>query len=88
MKSALERAMERFADEPVKELSAGQKERLAEIDRTFDAKVAEAKIRTEPKLAALAGEEADQLRAELAVEIAGFNEARERRKEEVRRESE
>ena len=88
MKSALELAMARFGDESIRELTAEQKERLAEVDRKFDAKIAEAKIRTEPRLCALQGEEADQLRADLATEVAGFNEAREREKEKLRREFE
>lgn len=88
MKSALELAMERFGGPSEQTLTDEQKERLAEIDRVFDAKIAEAKIRTNPKLATLEGEEADVLRRELAIEINGFNEARERRKEALRREFE
>lgn len=86
MKSALELAMERFGSGTVRELTAEQKEQLAEIDRKFDAKIAEAKIRTEPRLRSLPNDDADQLRVELATEIAGFNEARERQKEKLRRE--
>lgn len=88
MKSALELAMERFGGGPVRELTDEQKEALAEVDRRFDAKIAEARIRTEPKLNALRGEEAEALRVELATEISGFNEARERRKEKLRRDFE
>lgn len=84
MKSAFELAMEKFDDEPVETLTPEQKEELAAIDRKFDAKIAEAKIRTEPKILALRGEEANQLRAELAMELAGFNDARERQKEKLR----
>lgn len=84
MKSAFELAMEKFDDEPVEAFTPDQKEQLAEIDRKFDAKIAEAKIRTEPKILTLRGEEASQLRAELAMELAGFNNARERQKEKLR----
>ncbi len=86
MKSALQLAMERFGGPTDNVLTMAQKERLAEVDRVFDAKIAEAKIRTEPKLAALHGEEADALRGELAIEISGFNDARERKKATLRQE--
>lgn len=86
MKSALELAMEKFGGEPVRTLTGEQKEGLAEIDRRFDAKIAAARIGTEPKLRMLHGEEAARLQAELATEIAGYNDARERHKEKLRRE--
>ncbi|MDT8391456.1 MAG: hypothetical protein RRC34_13210 [Lentisphaeria bacterium] len=84
MKSAFELAMEKYDEDPVEALTPEQKEQLAEIDRKFDAKIAAAKIRTEPKILTLSRDEASQLRAELAVELAGYNDARERQKEKLR----
>jgi len=85
MKSALELAMDRFGGEaPSRPLSDDQKRQLAEIDNKFEAKIAEAKIRIDDRLQGLPAEQAQEVRQQLAVEIIGFNEARERAKEKLR----
>ncbi len=91
MKSAYELAMERLAksDPSGRPLSAGQKQRLAEIDRVFQGRIAEREIFLKQKLdAALAAQqfdEADQLRKQIAGEKARLEEEREDEKERVRR---
>lgn len=91
MKSAYELAMERLAksDPSSRPLTAEQKQRLAEIDRVFQGKIAEREIFLKQKLdAALAQQdfdEADQLRKQIAGERARLEEERESEKERVRR---
>ena len=91
MKSAYELAMERLAkSEPAaKALSPDQKNRLAEIDRIYQGKIAEREIFLKQKLeAALAGQqfdEADKIRRQIAGEKARLEEEREDEKERVRR---
>lgn len=91
MKSAYELAMERLAkSEPAaKALSPEQKNRLAEIDRVYQGKVAEREIFLRQKLdAALAGQqfdEADKIRRQIADEKARLEEEREAEKDRVRR---
>ena len=91
MKSAYELAMERLAkSEPAaKALSPDQKNRLAEIDRIYQGKIAEREIFLKQKLeAALAGQqfdEADKIRRQIAGEKARLEEEREDEKELVRR---
>lgn len=91
MKSAYELAMERLAksDPEARPLSAEQKQRLAEIDRVYQGKIAEREIFLKQKLdAALTGQqfdEADQLRKQISSEKARLEEEREDEKERVRR---
>lgn len=91
MKSAYELAMERLAkaDPASKPLSAGQKARLAEIDRLYQGRIAEREIFLKQQLdAALSGQqfdEADQIRKQIASEKARLEEEREAEKERVRR---
>jgi cysteinyl-tRNA synthetase len=91
MKSAYELAMERLAkaEGATRPLSAEQKQRLAEIDRVYQGKIAEREIFLKQKLdEALAGQqfdEADQLRKQMAGEKARLEEERESEKERVRR---
>ncbi len=91
MKSAYELAMERLAksDPANAPLSAGQKNRLAEIDRVYQGKIAERAIFLQQQLqAALAAqnlEEADKIRQQSANEKARLEEEREAEKERVRR---
>jgi len=47
MKSSFELAMARFGGGELRRLTPEQKEQLAEVDRRIDAKIAQAKIRTE-----------------------------------------
>jgi excinuclease UvrABC nuclease subunit len=91
MKSAYELAMERLAksDPASKSLTPEQKQRLAEIDRVFQGKIAEREIFLKQQLdAALAKQEfdeADKLRKQIASEKARIEEEREDEKERVRR---
>ncbi|MBX3736668.1 MAG: hypothetical protein KF715_08270 [Candidatus Didemnitutus sp.] len=91
MKSAYELAMERLAksDPSSGKLTAEQKQRLAEIDRVFQGKIAEREIFLKQQLdAALAKQEfdeADKLRKQIASEKARLEEEREDEKERVRR---
>lgn len=92
MKSAYELAMERLAkSDPSanRPVTAEQKQRLAEIDRVYQGKIAEREIFLKQQLdAALAGqqfEEADKLRKQIASEKARLEEEREDEKERVRR---
>jgi protein-arginine kinase activator protein McsA len=91
MKSAYELAMERLAksDPSSKALTPEQKQRLAEIDRVFQGKVAEREIFLKQQLdSALAKQEfdeADKLRKQIASEKARLEEEREDEKERVRR---
>ena len=91
MKSAYELAMERLAksDPAAAPLTAEKKERLAEIDRVYQGKIAEREIFLKQQLqAALAGrklEEADKIRQQISSEKAKLEEEREDEKERVRR---
>lgn len=91
MKSAYELAMERLAkaDGATRPLSAEQKQRLAEVDRVYQGKIAEREIFLKQQLdSALAKQEldeADQLRKQIAGEKARLEEERESEKERIRR---
>ncbi len=92
MKSAYELAMERLAkSDPAagRPLSAAQKDRLAEIDRVHQGRLAEREIFLKQQLdAALAAQqldEADKIRKQIANERARIEEERETEKERVRR---
>lgn len=92
MKSAYELAMERLAKsdpDAGKPMSAARKARLAEIDRTYQGKIAEREIFLKQQLnTALAGQkfdDADKLRKQIANEKARLEEEREEEKERVRR---
>ncbi|OPZ27924.1 MAG: hypothetical protein BWZ02_01471 [Lentisphaerae bacterium ADurb.BinA184] len=85
MKSSFELAMARFGGGELRRLTPEQKEQLAEVDRRIDAKIAQAKIRTEARLKTVKDEEAERLSRELSVELAGLNQSREREKERLRK---
>jgi len=84
MKSAFERAMERFGGE-LHEYTDEEKEQLAEVDRIYDAKAAQARFDAQARLQA-AEEEAQrqQVRDDMATELASIEERRERAKRELR----
>ncbi len=92
MKSAYELAMERLAksDPTASPLSAGQKARLAEIDRVYKGKLAEREIFLKKQLdeayAAQNLEEIEKVQKQIASERARIEEDREAEKERVRRE--
>ncbi len=85
MKSALELAMERFGgSDDDKVYSPEQKEAFAEVDRKAEAQIAQIKIRTNTKMATIDPAERQQLELELALELRGINEKREREKNKLR----
>jgi hypothetical protein len=88
MKSAYELAMSRLEkQDPTRTLSDAQKQQLAEIDSEIDAKIAEKKVFLEGEIAKAAGDEPalDELRRQLASEIARLEEKREDKKKKIRR---
>jgi hypothetical protein len=93
MKSAYELAMERLAkSDPAagRPLSAQQKDRLAEIDRVYQGKLAEREIFLKKQLneayAAQKAEEVQKIKQQIVGERARLEEEREEEKERVRRE--
>ena len=87
MKSAFELAMSRLEKEsPTQKLTDDQKLRLAEIDAEITAKIAERKVFLEGEIIKAAGDPAsgEQLRKQLAMEIARLEEKREDKKKKVR----
>ena len=93
MKSAYELAMERLAKsdpDAGRPLSAQQKDRLAEIDRVYQGKLAERDIFLKKQLneaySAQKGEEVQKIKQQIVGERARLEEEREEEKERVRRE--
>ncbi len=88
MKSAYERAMERFGGEKAAELTREQKLRLADAGSLYEAKIAQVKLAAEAEFRKAAGDDAaqDRIRAESAAAIARLNDEREAKKEALRRE--
>lgn len=87
MKSAYELAMSRLEKkEPTRALTDAQKQQLAEIDSEINARIAEKKVFLEGEMARAAGDESaqDELRRQLASEIARLEEKREDKKARVR----
>jgi hypothetical protein len=90
MKSAYELAMSRLEQSaPSRMLSEEQKAAIRDIDSEYDAKVAERRIFLESEIAKSYGDPvaAESLRKQLSSELASIEEKREKRKEEVRRQS-
>ena len=83
MKSAYELAMEKLGGS-VEEYTSEQKEQLAEIDRKADAKIANVKLQTEQRIVQSSPAEEKKLRQDMALEIKGINQSREREKEKCR----
>lgn len=87
MKSAFELAMSRLEKQaPTQKLSEEMKAQLAEIDSEINAKIAEKKVFLEGEIAKAAGDSLgqDELRRQLASEIARLEEKREDKKAKVR----
>jgi hypothetical protein len=87
MKSAFELAMSRLEKEsPTLKLTEEQKLRIAEIDTEITAKIAERKVFLDEQLKKSAGdpETQEQLRKQLAGDIARLEEKREEKKKRVR----
>ncbi len=92
MKSAYELAMERLAKsdpDAGRPLSAEKKDRLAEIDRVYQGKLAEREIFLKKQLndayAAQKGDDVQKIKQQIASERARLEEEREEEKERVRR---
>ena len=84
MKSAWELALERSGG-ALRELTPDQKERIAELERAAQAKIAAAKITAEHKLASMTDpDEIEQLTDGLVNEIRSIEESLARKKEAVR----
>ncbi len=85
LKSAWELALERTGGKTTGKLTAAQKEKLAEIDRVFTAKIAERELELKPRIA-VAGtpEERQKLEEILRNEIAKLRAKLEDEKEKVR----
>ncbi len=85
MKSAFELAMERLEKDsgPTRKLTDGQKARIAEIDKKYDAKAAEARLDYDNCLASAPPSEMESVRNKLAEALASIEDSRERDKERV-----
>ena len=85
MKSAYELAMERLNQDrgPEKSLNDDQRARIAEVDKKFDARIAEEKLGAESRIAAAGFEEATKIREALTAELASLEEHREREKQAI-----
>ena len=70
-----------------RQYTAEQKEQLAEVDRIFEAKIAQAKFENKARIDKANGdpEQIKQIQDDQLVEIRSLEERRERRKEELRR---
>ena len=79
MKSAYERAMEKLnaASGPLKSLSDAQKERVAEIDKKYDAKIAETKLSFDEKFATASPETRQAIQEGMTSDLARWEEKRE-----------
>lgn len=86
MKSAYELAMERMEREsgPSRKLSDSQKAAIAEIDKKYDAKIAEQRLAIEGRMNTASNAlEVEQAKMDLAKEISSLEERREHEKEAV-----
>jgi hypothetical protein len=87
MKSAFELAMSRLEKEsPTQKLTDDQKRLLAEVDADITAKIAEKRVFLEGEISKAVGdpETEEQLRKQLAMEIARLEERREEKKKKIR----
>jgi hypothetical protein len=90
MKSAIELAMSRLDKaSPIRKMTDGQKSRIAEVDSEITAKIAEKKVFLNGEIAKAAGDPQaqEELRRQLAGELARLEEKREEKKEKIRNES-
>ena len=86
MKSAYDRAMERFGGQPLRQFSESQKTRLAEIDSLYMSRIAEAELAARDRLgrAENDAEAQKRVRDDLVVELASLRERCESEKNKVR----
>jgi len=86
MKSAYELAMERLekAGGPGKKLSDEQREEIAGIEKVYEAKIAEARLEFDQKMASVSNPaELEELQLQLAQKIADLERERDSKKESV-----
>jgi hypothetical protein len=85
MKSAYELAMERLEKDkgPSKKLSEDQRERMAEIDKIFDAKIAEHRLSYEARMATPDPAQLAQIQEEFTAKLSDLENDRMREKESV-----
>lgn len=86
MKSAYELAMERLEKEsgPSRKLSEAQKASIAEIDKKYEARIAEARLNCDNAMAAAASmPEVEEARAKLSSELQSLEQKREEEKNAV-----
>ena len=85
MKSAYELAMERLGGQ-LHDYSNEQKEQLAEVDKIYDAKAAQAKFDAQRRLQEVATDptKVQQIQEDMNVELASVESRRERQKKELR----
>lgn len=86
MKSAYELAMERLekAGGPTKKLSEKQREEIAEIEKTYEAKIAETKLEFGQKVAtAESMQDVDGFRQQLAERLTELEQERDKKKETI-----
>jgi hypothetical protein len=85
MKSAYELAMSRLEkSSPPVHLTQEQKQQIAEVDRSINAKIAEKKIFLEDQMGKAPYQERESLERQLVSELARLEEKREREKEKIR----
>lgn len=85
MKSAYELAMERMEREsgPTRSLSDEEKERAAEIDSKFDARIAETRIGYDEQIATAGPGDRERLQEEMAIDISRLEKSREQEKDAI-----
>ncbi len=86
MKSAYDRALERFGNDPVQKLNDAQKAAIAEVERTYTARIAQAELSAKDALAAASNNRDRQreIAERLAAELTSLREKCEREKQKVR----
>jgi hypothetical protein len=91
IKSAYELALERLAKQspqPTRKLTAKEKEKLAELDRVYSAKIAEQELALKPKIAAARAngdfEGAEKLEETMRIEIQKLRRELEEKKDALR----
>ena len=85
MKSAYERAMERFGTDPIQSLTDEQKEQLKEVDSLYASKIAQVELQLQTDLKKLSDRsEAEALRKSRLAEIQSLKEKAEREKNKIR----
>ncbi len=89
MKSAYELALERLERDrgPLRKLSEKQKQRIAEIEKRYEAKIAERRLEFDSRISTVDPDQAEALRKEFAETIASIEAKCQSEKEAVWNES-